>query len=98
MKKIKSEIGLEFDGAIAWGNPFRYAVFADIFCEEDGGLLGGQRIANFNKRRFACKCRDQVNKMDQRYNAHVFKMRFLRRCKLKFYKLRAELKAFLKNS
>ena len=98
MKKIKSEIGLVFEGDVGESEPFRYAVFADIFCEEDGKLLGGTRIANFNKRRFAEKCRDQVNKMDQRYNAHFLKIPFLRRCKLKLYRLRAKFNVFLQNN
>ncbi|MFZ2193870.1 MAG: hypothetical protein WAV31_06535 [Candidatus Moraniibacteriota bacterium] len=91
MKKFKSEIGLEFKGAVKWGKVFRYAVFADLFDEESGEIVGGTRIANFNKKKFARMCCDQINKINPRFNAHVFKMPLLRRVTLKFYAIRKKI-------
>lgn len=92
MKKSESEIGLEFEGAVEWGKPFRYAVFADLFDNKSSKIIGGTRIANFSKKKFAKKCCDQVNEIDSRYKAHIFKKPLLKRLKLEYYAIKRNLR------
>ncbi len=40
----------------------------------------------------------EISKLDSKYDTHVRKMPFLRRCKLKLYRLRAKFNVFLQNN
>ncbi|MDA3815599.1 MAG: hypothetical protein PF549_04505 [Patescibacteria group bacterium] len=85
---------IKFEGAIVWGKSFLYAVFADYY-DENERLYGGGRVANFNERKLVKKCCNQVNKIDLRYNAHVFKKPLLRRLGLKYYRIKRHIKEYV---
>lgn len=92
---IRLREGTKFEGSVDFGKSFKFAVFAHILDDEEcGKVIGGQRVANFRKKKFAKKCRDQVNKIDPRYEAHVVKISLSKRIMLRFYAARRRLREF----